>query len=190
MAISVGILAARIAKIDSGIQWKNYTALSALSIVAGHKKSVLETSVFGKDKPTSDFRRAYARGKQLVGHAENVGLSKDYQATVRTMAVDDAVTAVLVVLDNHMRALGADSAKLYDERREYADKAAMPEAAADEPEAGDETAAPVTADKPEGATVADVLAILADKDDEFLLAIHAFIEAKLMPAPQALPIAA
>jgi hypothetical protein len=182
--LNVNVIGDRIAKIDSGVQWKNYTALSGLSIVAGIKRTTLETRVFGKDTPSSDFRRAYARGKQLVGHGANVGLGKEKQAEIRTMGIDDAVTAMLDILSKHMTALGAANAKDYDAKREYATAEDMPKA---DPEADAAMAADTPADTPVAdtppaetpaatpPTVADLMAIMTTMAELDRIALAQFL---------------
>ncbi|MES0134494.1 hypothetical protein NKJ88_05960 [Mesorhizobium sp. M0016] len=133
---TIAALAGRIQKIDSSVQWKNYTALACLGQVKGSKKSTLETQVFGKDKPTKDFNNAWSRAKHLF-HQVTV----DHKATFAESGIDDAVALMSTILANHMTALDVNGRTAYDLVCQYASKADIPvaevepEADATEPEA-------------------------------------------------------
>ncbi|RWB08796.1 MAG: hypothetical protein EOQ39_18715 [Mesorhizobium sp.] len=131
---TIAALAARIQKIDSSVQWKNYTALACLGQVKGTKKSTLETSVFGKDKPTKDFNNAWSRAKHLFHQ-----VTTDHKVLIAESGIDEAVTLMSTILANHMTALDVGGRTAYDLVCQYASKADIPatepEAPAEEPEA-------------------------------------------------------
>lgn len=124
-------VAGRIQKIDSTINWKLYTALATLARLSGHKKSVVETAVFGQDKPSKDFGNAWSRGGRVFGTL--LSGDKDKQAELRVMGIDEAETEMIRIIDAHMTALGVKGKNAYDAVIDYLSKEDIP--AAPEPEA-------------------------------------------------------
>lgn len=144
---TLNAVAARIKSIDSGVQWKRYTALALLARLTGQKKSIVETLVFGKDKPSKDFNNAWTRGGKVF--AMFLATDRERSAAMRVHGIDDAEQAAIQIILDHMSALEVNGKNAYDQVIEYACKDDIPvaEPVVDEPDA-DATNAPADATSP------------------------------------------
>lgn len=196
-------VAARIADMDldaagnaEKAAWKRYLTLALLAMAKNVDKKKLIEAVFGRGgKPSKNFQNMWS----IAANARNTVLGNRDWDDIRSMAIDDAVSNVILSINAHMSQLGvsgkndyasvcnlsvSEAARFFEQKA--ADKAAADAAAAAEKaekaetDKTAETEAQATATAtPERTAAEAAIGALAEAGQDDLMQVAAFIVSKI-----------
>lgn len=178
--------------------WKRYMGYAMLALAKGVSKKNLATAVFGKDaKPSKNFNNMWSLAEKARNNPLLLG-NRSWD-DIRPMSIDDALDAVIMMVNAHMAVLNVGGKNAYeplcglsldeiaakvandkaDEKAEAEEKAAKVEAdekAAKEAEAAAQDAA---AARPDRTPAQAAIAALEEAGKDDLMSVMAWITTKV-----------
>ena len=139
-------VAGRIRDLENKTNGGYYVALCWLAMNRNSgkgAKKILESKIFGQDKPTSTFRNAWRIAEKSFSEGFHTGCRQQ----VAELELEEAVKIAVERLEAHKSALKVSNMKDYEDVCKYASVETIPAAA---PEETTEAETTDTADKPEG----------------------------------------